>query len=202
MNGWQRRAPVIRTTVPCQGAEHLIVWRRGSLALVHHDLAREQVLDALGGAPVPCFEVVRLWREAAVHERAPDHVYFSRRRVHLVHLFRRKPVLPPPLRRIRLLTMAPHDAARRAEPALRSTVPARVPMAVIVGAAASLSARGHRIQLVLPERWSANVWARGIEVVDGRFVVDASTRPGRDGRLDAVVLEWDGDEPSLARRRL
>jgi hypothetical protein len=181
----------------------LIVWRRGSLACVHHDLVREQVLAALGGPAVPCIEVVRLWREAAVRERAPDHVYFSRRKVHLVHLFSRKPVLPPLLRRLRLLTLEHHDdVVRRAEPALRSSVPAGVPMAVTVGAAPRLRGYGQRVQLVLPARWSANVWARGLEVVDGRFVVDAATRPGRDGRLDVVVLDWNEDEPSLSSRRL
>jgi hypothetical protein len=75
-------------------------------------------------------------------------------------------------------------------------------MAVTVGAAPRLRGHGNRVQLVLPARWSVNVWARGLEVVEGRFVVDAATRPGRDGRLDALLLEWNEDEPSLATHRL
>lgn len=61
---WARSLPAVRTELECSGATHRLVWRRGSLALVDHDIDAEIALEGLGGEPTACLAVLRAWREA------------------------------------------------------------------------------------------------------------------------------------------
>lgn len=214
---WQRAAPVIRSHVVCKGADHVVVWRRGALALAHHDLAAEEALAALGGEPPRCLEVVRAWRAGLVEAAAAPAVFFSagaKGRKPVAHVVRGggAPALPEPLRRIRLLTLLLGRSlswTQRGEVGARAYGPLaslRVPgrdLAVVGGAEGpSLSTiRGQHL-VTLPVRWLTHVWARELEVVDGTFVTDAARRQGPDGRLRLVVLEWEGPTPSLVERRV
>lgn len=214
---WQRAAPVVRARVTCQGAEHVVVWRRGALALAHHDLAAEEALAAFGGEPPRCLEVVAAWRAGMVEPAPPPSVFFSpgpKGRAPVAHVFPQggPPPLPEPLRRIRQLTLLLGRSlswTQRGEVGARAYAPLasfRVPgrdLAVVGGVdGPSLGlVRGQHL-LTLPVRWLTHVWARELEVVDGRFVADATRAPGADGRLRLVVLEWDRDAPSLVEQRL
>lgn len=215
--GWQRGAPAVRARVGCQGVDHVVVWRRGALALAHHDLAAEEALAALGGEPPRCLEVVRAWRAGMVEPAPPPSVFVSagpKGRAPVAHVFPRgaPPVLPEPLRRTRLLTLLLGRSlswTQRGEVGARAYAPLaslRVPgrdLAVVGGATGpSLGSVRDQHLLTLPVRWLTHVWARELEVCDGRFVADAARSPGADGRLRAVVLQWDGDTPALVERRL
>lgn len=214
---WQRASPVVRAVVACQGAEHLVVWRRGALALAHHDLAAEEALAALGGSPPRCVEVIRAWRAGEVDAAPPPLVFFSsgaKGHAPVAHVVQRgrTPVLPEALRRTRLLTLllgrslsvtsAGEVAARAYAPLAASRT--RGQDLAVVGGTDGPSLRIVREQhlLTLPVRWLASVWARQLEVVDGCFVADAARARGADGRLRLVVLEWEGPNPALVERRV
>ena len=214
---WQRAAPAVRAHVACLGADHVVVWRRGALALAHHDLAAEEALVALGGEPPPCLEVVRAWRAGLVEPAPPPAVHFSsgpKGRSPVAHVYPRgaAPILPEPLRRTRLLTLLLGRSlswTQRGEVGARAYAPLaslRVPgrdLAVVGGAdgPALGVVRGQHL-LTLPVRWLTHVWARELEVADGRFVADAARAPGADGQLRVVVLDWDDGTPKLVERRL
>ncbi len=51
---WYQDRQTVSFEVETGGTSHRITWRRGRLVLHDHDLAAEQVLLALGGAPCPC----------------------------------------------------------------------------------------------------------------------------------------------------
>jgi len=214
---WQRAAPVVRAIVACQGAEHVVVWRRGALALAHHDLAAEEALAAFGGEPPQCIEVVRAWRAGLTDPTPPPAVFFSagaKGSAPVAHVVPRggKPLLPEPLRRTRLLTMMLGRSlswTMRGEVGARAYAPLaslRVPgrdLAVVGGSdGPELGVVRDQHLLTLPVRWLTHVWARELEVADGCFVADAARRPGPDGRLRLVVLAWDGATPSLVDRRV
>ena len=61
---WARSLPTVRTELECSGRTHRLVWRRGRLALVDHDIDAEIALEGLGGEPTACLGVLRAWREA------------------------------------------------------------------------------------------------------------------------------------------
>ena len=214
---WQRGAPVVRSPVACEGVEHVVVWRRGALALAHHDLAAEEALAALGGQPPPCLAVVRAWRAGLVDAAPPPQVFFSAGHkggapvAHVVHRGG-EPVLPEALRRTRQLTlllgrslswtMRGEGGARAYAPLASLRIPGR-DLAVVGGAdGPSLGLLHGQHLLTLPVRWLTHVWARGIEVADGCFVADAARSPGADGRLRLVLLEWEGPTPALVERRV
>jgi hypothetical protein len=208
---------VVRALVACQGVEHLVVWRRGALALVHHDLAAEEALAAFGGEPPRCLEVVRAWRAGLVDAAPPPSVFFSsgaKGRAPVAHVVRRGagPALPEPLRRTRQLTiqlgrslswtLRGEVGARAYAPLASLRVPGR-DLAVVGGLEGpALGTIRDQHLLTLPVRWLTHVWARQMEVADGCFVADAARSPGADGRLRLVVLQWDGPTPALVERRL
>ena len=214
---WQRAAPVVRAHVSCHGDDHVVVWRRGGLALAHHDLAAEEALAAFGGQPPRCLEVVQAWRGGLVEPAPPPAVHFSagpKGRAPVAHVFQRagRPPLPEPLRRIRLLTLLLGRSlswTQRGEVGARAYAPLsslRAPgreLAVVGGVdGPSLGVGRDQHLLTLPVRWLTHVWARELEVVEGQFVADAARAPGADGRLRLVVLAWEGGNPKLVERRL
>jgi len=211
-----RRAPTVRAVVECGGETHEVLWRRGALASVHHDLPAEETMVALGGDVTACLEVVRAWRAGRVEAAPTPWVWFARGQGRNRLTARVRPqgdaALPEPLRRTRLLTLqmgrslsrdVAGEVAARAQPALTAVLPRGGEMAVQAGLGPPrLTRHRSRPLLVLPERWLTHVWARAIEVVEGRFVVDAARAPGADGLLAALLLIWDDDGPLLQPGRI
>ena len=216
MRPWLRGIPSVRAEVRCEGEAHLVVWRRGSLGVAHHDLAAEETLGALGGLTAgeepACLRVVRAWRVGRTDPGPNPQVYLSAGQARVVRAGV-PPSLPETLRRLRLLIpslrlgpagMVALDVGTRAQPGLSTTVPPGEGLAVHgePDGAPRLARHRGRPLLVLGHRWLTHVWARELEVVDDRFVVDANTRPGQDGRLGVTVLSWDGGGPRLVADRL
>jgi len=56
--------------VPCGGAVHRVLLRRGRIVLVDHVVDAELAVAALGGSPPPCVDVLRSWRSREAWERA------------------------------------------------------------------------------------------------------------------------------------
>lgn len=68
---WPRGVPPLRASVACQGGQHTITWRRGSLVLDDHDALADEVVVALGGDPPACLEVQRSWRLGYIEQEPP-----------------------------------------------------------------------------------------------------------------------------------
>lgn len=217
--GWYRRAPTVRETVVCGAEEHVVVWRRGSLAAAHHDLAGEELLVALGADRPACLEVVQSWRAGKVEPARPPGMTFYKltpQSAPVAHMVRSQPqALPEQLRRVRMITLAARqDAAdrdahsrnsagrdpvgrteplllERARAALRASSLRRLSLDAVIGADAPdlVEERGRR-EVVLSNRWLTHVWARQLEVVDGGFTLDAACRAGTDGLTAMRVVLW------------
>jgi hypothetical protein len=81
---WARRLPKVDVEVPCGGATHRVLLRRGKLVLADHTIASEAVAVALGADAPPCFDVYRSWRlreqwEIALQPRGPGFHQLYRR---------------------------------------------------------------------------------------------------------------------------
>jgi hypothetical protein len=92
--------------VPCQGTDHRILWRKGSLVLLDHDASAEAVVVALGGEPPACLEVRRSWRLGFVEQEPPAAASGLVRSLSSIARWMsgggpRPVVLPEPLRRLR-----------------------------------------------------------------------------------------------------
>jgi hypothetical protein len=103
---WTRGVPPLRVPVACQGAEHTIAWRRGSLVLEDHDAVADEVLVALGGDPPPCLEVQRSWRLGYIEQEPPTESAALVRSLSSLARWMsgggaHPAVLPEPLRRLR-----------------------------------------------------------------------------------------------------
>ncbi|MBV9328654.1 MAG: hypothetical protein JO352_33500 [Chloroflexi bacterium] len=61
---WYLEHETVTLTIPAEGGEHRISWRRGRLVLHDHDVEAEDVLRALGGEVCPCL-AIRDWVRAA-----------------------------------------------------------------------------------------------------------------------------------------
>jgi hypothetical protein len=188
------------------------------VVLLDHSAAAEAALVALGGAPSPCFEVLRSWRARAAWERALEP------RGPGFHQLYRRPPLPRPLagplelgiargweRRaargergaMRLLETATRG---RAEPALRTALASALQRAGALGARVDrcevlvttlsapdvtgrISAKEAAVTVRVTTDWYRSVGApRAALDVDGRFVV------ARSGRA-AEVLVWEERSP-------
>jgi hypothetical protein len=81
----------VDVAVTCGPDVHRILFRRGKLVLVDHNVAAEATVAALGGTPPPCFDVFRSWRARDAWERALEP------RGPGFHQLYRRPPLPPEL---------------------------------------------------------------------------------------------------------
>lgn len=68
---WTRRVPTLQVPVTCSGQRHTVLWKRGSLVVVDHDVAADAVVVALGGDAPACLEVLRSWRIGYIEEQPP-----------------------------------------------------------------------------------------------------------------------------------
>jgi len=103
---WPRGVPPLHVRVACQGAEHTISWRRGSLVLDDHDAVADEVLVALGGEAPACLEVQRSWRLGYIEQEPPtERAALVRSLSSLARWMSgggaQPAVLPEPLRRLR-----------------------------------------------------------------------------------------------------
>ncbi|MFT7645564.1 MAG: hypothetical protein ACI8Y4_000294 [Candidatus Poriferisodalaceae bacterium] len=66
---WARSMPRVVAEVVCSGTIHQVVWNRGSLVFLHHDLDAERAMEGLGGEPPECLIVYRAWTDICTADR-------------------------------------------------------------------------------------------------------------------------------------
>lgn len=199
---WVGVAPA-EVGVDCGGERHRVIWRDGALSAPDHaDLDGERTLAALGGDGCACVEIVDAWERHVADEevlvlgsRGPADQILSvewggnpyadfgvpASANDLQALMRLPGELPNRL----VATVA---AGAKPGPALHAALYGRVSAAL--GRDVELSIGEERAvrgdEVMLPFSWLTEVWARGLAVVMGRFIVEAATKDGRAFELTAA----------------
>jgi len=215
---WPRGAGRLRVNVDCDGTTHSIVWRRGALVLVDHDVAADEVIAALGGDLPPCLELLASWRKGYIETGPSGSALGLVRSLSSIARWMgtaasaRPTALPEPLRRLREASvlhtwgrgLRNADAGGAAQSAFLERAIARrvrdllvdcgtgVPTdAVEVVVARELDVDGTR--LAVRASWLAEVWVPGLEYPphgDG-VVVGIAGCAGGETVLD--VATWAPD---------
>lgn len=217
---WYDPLPEATATVDCGGETHRVTWRRGKIVLEGHDLTAERAMMAFGGEMCPCMRVLEVWIEqfrmppdlfGQMHNWLGDHAFLLPaelalpRRMAFVHTWERAWRFESylPTKQAQLLTDELRD---KALPALREFLngsKARTGARIVAGAQVALTPSNEaptvegttdrvtmRASARLHGTWTADVWPRGIAVVDGAFVVDLRRARTLDD-LEVVAARWE-----------
>jgi hypothetical protein len=220
--GWALDVDPVSVVVDCGGARHVVTWRRGKLVLEDHDLTAEEAVVALGGPRPACLEVLRAWRNRAVWAVAtqPDPPGFVRRRPRIAvppELAARRELGVVRAWERSAARRPGSDDAEHLYRYLRKRA-----LSSVLGAANAAQARfgGGRVSFVevrlaerdgdvdvigrvdarqtalvvsLTPRWLREVWARGIGLVDGRFVVSVADATAWPAAAAVLAVDWRRD---------
>lgn len=217
---WYHALAPQTAVVDCDGDEHRVTWRRGKLVLEDHDLTAERTMAVFGGEPCVCMRVLEMWRQQfgmppdAFNQMqswlgdnaylAPTDLALGRELAMIVgwerawrqsaHLHRKQ---------VRLLTDELHSHAlrplREHLNAWKRQAGARMVSSVEVTLATANdtpSVQGRvegismRAMAHLGGRWVVDVWARGVAVVDGAFVVEV-TEAATSDELEVRAVRWE-----------
>ncbi|MGH9225406.1 MAG: hypothetical protein ACRD2W_16850 [Acidimicrobiales bacterium] len=226
---WYQHVPAATAVISCEGQSHRLTWRWGKLKLDDHDLGSERAMLVLGGVPCPCLRALGLWanlfdmrpeqlgqmRKHMGEESAliPDEFDVPRDVGLLLNLERAWKKSRYLDKQGRLLERQVKD---RALPAFRAHLTAEkqrfgsrlIRTALVKHVAAVHPARVEgrmdsvsvSATVTLSSSWVVNVWSRGLAVVDGTFIIDASGPAGSAGSVDVRAIRWrpHDREPSVA----
>jgi hypothetical protein len=196
ISGWRVAVDDVTAEVECGGSIHTVVWRRGKLVLVDHDLQSEATMVALGGEPPPCVQVLYAWRRArrtARFVQIDDETinYFRARNLTLGDKFQAA-LLPESLRQLRERTTWLNTLRTRAEGARvfgsRTDLPGKSLVTAIRRLAENtLDRLVDPLRSFIPVEPSAKVLPRGAPP-------SALGRPGGGGRIQLAEVflppEW------------
>jgi hypothetical protein len=199
---WYDHVEAATGLVPCEGQQHRLTWRRGKLKLEDHDLSGERALLVLGGQPCPCLQALRLWEDqfglppeqfeqlhswlgaaaAALAPRELDRprdlsMILSWERSWRKHAYMSKhgKIIERAVRERALPALKAHLQAEKQRIGTRVIRSADVKV-VPAGRPLNLTGTMDRVsgsaEALLSSTWVLDVWARGIAVVDGAFVLE------------------------------
>ncbi len=160
-------------TVDCGGERHRVVWRRGKVVLLAHDLAAERTMLIFGGELCQCMKVLEMWVEQF---RMPPDLFAQMPSWLGESAFLVPPELAVPRRTAMVLSW---DRLWRKESWLQSKQ-------------ADLLAAELKTQALAPLRQHVNAWKpkTGARVISGcQVALMAGNRPdGVDGTTDRVAM--------------
>lgn len=207
--------------VDCNGERHRVTWRRGKVVLEDHDLTAETAMLAFGGAPCPCLGVLWRWRDMHTWamsgqlfqtmsdrlgtervlppELKPVHelglmLTWERRWRRSSYYTAHERLLLEQLRSRALPPLRDHIGhwRKRSGARLVSSVdvevlrPGRSP--TLVGAMDPVRVRAVASVGV---SWVLSVWARGLALVDGAFVLEAEDEVGGEDAVPVRAVRWE-----------
>ena len=222
-HGWYQHVAPATAVIPCEGQDHRVTWRWGKFKLDDHDLGSERAMLVLGGQPCGCLRALGLWSnlfdmrpeqfgdmrrhmgEDAVLvpkefdvprdvgmtlslERAWKKSRYLDKQGRLLERQIKDRALPA--FRAHLTAAKQEFGTRLIRTALIKHVAAVHPQ-VVEGRMDSVSVSA---TVTLSSTWVVNVWSRGMAVVDGAFVMDAT------GEGNVRVIRWrpHDREPTVA----
>ena len=217
---WYDALPEVTATVECEGEQHRVGWRRGKLVLEAHDLAAERAMEVFGGDPCVCMRVLKLWREqfgmppeffAQMQTWLGANAFLAPAEFSVVRELAMVLGWEREWRRTFYLNRKHEQLLQaqlkaRATPALRQHLTAwkeRSGARVLGAAAVKLLRSDHapamegridrvavRASASLVARWITEVWARGVTVVDGAFVLEVTEAVSRS-ELRVRAVRWE-----------
>jgi len=215
----------VSATVPCEGEDHRVTWRRGKFVLEDHDLSAERAMLVLGGEPCACLHAMRLWRDQF---RMPPEL-FSRMHTWMgddAVLAPREMALPRELGMTlswardwrRASYIDKHGPLLQEQAKERALAPFRQHLTFEKQRFGSRVMSGAKVEIVpdhepttvtgrmdkvavravatLHPRWLVDVWPLGIGVVDGAFVLEMVEHDWLRPLVRAV--RWE-DRPGTTR---
>jgi hypothetical protein len=225
---WYQHVPPVTALIPCQGAEHRITWRWGKLKLEDHDLGSERAMLVLGGQPCACLRALDLWgsqfgmppEHFAQMERwlgaeaalAPKELALPRevgvalswerswrrtvwRDKHGKLLERQVKDKAVPFIRAHLTAEKQRFGSRVVRGVELRHVAAGQAPATINGRMDSISVSA---SVTLSSDWIVHVWARGLAVVDGAFILEVLGPGSRTGTTRVRAVRWREQKPGVA----
>lgn len=202
-DAWYQHVPPVSALIPCEGDEHRVTWRWGKFKVEDHDLGSERAMLALGGEPCGCLQALQLWGDqfgmrpdqfeemrrrvgawAVLLPKALDGPREVGMALSLERAWRKSRYLDM---QGRLLEKQVRD---KALPALRAHLTAakqEFGARTIRGVQVKHIAAGQLVRIEgrmdsvsvsatvsLSSDWIVYVWGRGMAVVDGALVVEAT----------------------------
>jgi hypothetical protein len=217
---WYDAIPEATATIDCGGESHTVVWRRGKLVLLAHDLGAERTMLIFGGELCHCMKVLEMWVEQF---RMPPDLFAQMpswlgdssflvpaelalpRRLAMVlsweRLWRKESwlqskqgdLLAAELKDKALAPLRQHVNAWKPKTGARvvsGCQVALVPNPQMPGVDGTTDRVAMRVTAHLHGRWLVDVCARGIAVVDDAFVVDLDEALTLDD-LKVHAVRWE-----------
>ena len=222
---WYHHVGAVSATVPCEGEQHRVTWRRGKFVIEDHDLSAERAMLVLGGEPCACLHALRLWRDqfgmppelfSRMHTWMGDDAVLAPREMALPRELGMTLSWARDWRRASYLDK--HGRLLQEQAKERALAPFRQHLTIEKQRFGSRVISGARVEIVpdhepatvtgrmdkvalratatLHPWWLVEVWPLGIAVVDGAFVVEIVERDWVRPLVRAV--RWE-DRPGTTK---
>ena len=225
---WYEPLPEVTATVDCEGESHRVTWRRGKLVLEAHDLAAERAMAVFGGDLCVCMQVLKMWQEqfgmppeffAQMQTWLGANAFLAPAEFSVVRELAMVLGWEREWRRTSYLNRK-HEQLLQAQLKARAMLPLRQHLAAwkersgarVLGAGVVKLLRSDeapvmegridrvsvRASVSLVPRWITDVWAKGVGVVDGAFVLGLTEAISRT-ELAVRAVRWEaGSDGVLA----
>ncbi len=217
---WYDAIPEASATIDCGGESHTVIWRRGKLVLLAHDLAAERTMLVFGGELCQCMRVLEMWVEqfrmpadlfaqmpSWLGENAflvPTELALPRRmamvlswerlwRMHSWLPIKQADLLAAELKDKALAPLRQHVNAWKPKTGARVVAGCQVallPTNQAPGVDGTTDRVAMRVTAHLHGRWVVDICGRGIAVVDDAFVVDLEEALTLDD-LKVHAVRWE-----------
>ena len=225
MSHWYEHVAPVSALIPCEGEQHRITWRWGKLKLDDHDLGGERAMLSLGGEANACLRALQLWGDqfglrpeimgrmrthmgdaAALMPAELDVPRKAGMALSLERAWRRSRyfdeqgrMIERQLKDVAVPALRAHLTAEKARVGSRMIRLATV-RHVAAGRAHLVEGQMDSVSVSataqLSSDWIVHVWARGLAVVDGAFVLEAT--PEASPAVRAV--RWQpSDKPGISK---
>ena len=221
---WYDAIPEVTATVDCGGEDHLVVWRRGKVVLLAHDLGAERTMLIFGGELCRCMKVLEMWVEqfrmppdlfaqmpSWLGESAylvPPELALPRRMAMVLsweRLWRKESwlrskqadLLAAELKEKALAPLRRHVDAWKPKTGARVVSGCQVallPTPQTPGVEGTTDRVAMRVTARLHGRWMVDIWPRDIAVVDDAFVVELIRAVTPDD-LHVRAVRWEPNGP-------
>jgi hypothetical protein len=224
---WYQHVPAATALIPCEGEQHRVTWRWGKFKLDDHDLGSERAMLVLGGHPSACLRALGLWeaqfgmppeqflqmnrwlgpdavlapKEFEVARDVGAALSWERAWKRAAYIDKHGRLLERMLKDRAVPALRAHLTAEKQRFGSRSirTVELRhVPAGQSVGMRGRIDSVSVSVSVALSSQWIVRVWASGLAVVQGAFVLEVTGPGSTPGALAVQAVRWEQRQPGVA----